>query len=90
LNYFHESRDILITRVERKIKRKGRWSRLAMIPGLGLADYLSARKAPGDREFKSPPAHHVFYAYYLHVLSLLTTKLTLDKMGTVNFYSYHN
>ncbi|MBY8999250.1 MAG: hypothetical protein KGD60_16215, partial [Candidatus Thorarchaeota archaeon] len=25
---------------------------------------LSARKAPGDREFKSPPAHHFFSNYF--------------------------
>lgn len=36
--YFNESRDILITRVERTHPHKGRWSSLAMIPGLGLAD----------------------------------------------------
>jgi len=44
---FSESRDILITRVESTHHRTGRWSSLAMIPGLGLANPSSLARLQG-------------------------------------------
>ncbi len=31
-----------------------------MIPGLGLVERRSTGESPGDREFESHPAHHIF------------------------------